>query len=99
MANSTREPPKRSRQPSGFKLDGMEASGDVANMSDRFIDQAGEVVQLSGVAGSFAIKIACKGLHGKGCTENVLAEVVVHFLADPPLFSLGGIKKCMLQEL
>ena len=82
-----------------FKLDGMKASGDVADLSDRLIHQAGEVVQLSGVAGSFAIEVACKSLHSKRCTENMLAEVIMHFLADPPLLAISSIQKRMLQEL
>ena len=77
----------------------MKASGNVANLSDRFIDEAGQVVQLSGVAGSFAIKVACESLYGKGRTENVLAEVIMHFPADPLLLAFRGIEKRMLQEL
>ena len=77
----------------------MKASGDVADLTDRLVHQAGEVMQLTGVARSLAIKLTGESLHGEGCTENVLTEVIVHFLADPPLLSPGRIQKCMLQKL
>jgi hypothetical protein len=55
-------------------------------------------MQLSGMARPFTIQIAGQRFDGERGTEDVLAEVIMHFLANPPLLPLGGIEKRMFQK-
>ena len=71
----------------------MESAGDVTDLSNRFIDQARKVVKFLGVPRAFAVKITREGFHGERGSQNMLAQVVMHFAADPALLSFSGIEK------
>ena len=76
----------------------MESAGDVSDLSNRFIDQARKVVKFLGVPRAFAVKITREGLHGERGSQNMLAQVVMHFAADPALLTFSGIEKGVFQE-
>ena len=72
----------------------MESAGDVTDLSNRFIDQARKVVKFLGVPRAFAVKITREG--GERGSQDMLAQVVMHFAADPALLSFSGIEKGVL---
>ena len=91
-------PSSAAGSPAHSSSTGWSPRGDVSDLSDRFIDQARKVVKFLGVPRAFAIKITREGFHGKSGSQNVLAQVVMHFASDPALLSFRGIEKGVFQE-
>jgi hypothetical protein len=84
---------QRGRQAS-LKLRRVKALGNVANLHHRLVDQAGQIVQLPCVPGSFPVEIRRQRLYGERGAENVLREMVVHFPANPPLLPAASRNAC-----
>ena len=70
----------------------MESARNFADLQNRVIDQAREFVQIPGVGGTFAVQSSGQRLGAKGRAQQMLAEMIVQILSDPPLFAVRGIK-------
>ena len=88
---------QRGRQSVTLEFDRMESAGDVTDLSNRFIDQA-QGREVSRRAASLRDQDHREGFHGERGSQNMLAQVVMHFAADPALLTFSGIEKGVFQE-
>ena len=55
-------------------------------------------MKLLSVARSLTAEVSCEGFYREGGAKNLLAEMIMHLLADPPLLAVGSIQESMLEK-
>ena len=55
-------------------------------------------MKLLSVARSLTAEVSCEGFYREGGAKNLLAKMIMHLLADPPLLAVGSIQESMLEK-